>query len=237
MAFWRKREHFYDSPCFFGKQGARNWFVYVVAYFLRPLCKLLFRYKLVGTDKLPAPGTPVVYAANHVSYADPVFLWIALYTHGGTRFLARSSLFRPVAGGALARAGAIPIDPDSADRTALKRAAAALRRGETVAVFPEGTRMNSPEKEYRPHGGVVLVANMGKAKIVPIGCSGTEAIKPPGKLLFRFPRICCKVGEPIDPKDEKYAALPKKERTQRVLDDVMAEVFALRDEAAREVGR
>ena len=237
MALWRQREFFYDSPCFFGKRGLPNWFVYVAAYFLRPLCKLLFRYKLVDADKLPTPGQPAVYAVNHVSYADPLFLWVALYAHGGARFLARSSLFRPIAGGALARAGAIPIDPDSADRTALKRAAAALRRGEKIGVFPEGTRMNRPDKEYRPHAGVVLVANMGKAPIVPIGCSGTELIKPPGQRFFRFPRVCCKVGAPIDPKDEKYAALSKKERTQQVLDDVMAEVFSLRDEAAKEVGR
>ena len=232
----KKREHFYDSPCFYGKDtgGTKrffNWFVYVAAYFMRPLFKLLFRFKVVDAHNLPKLGEPVVYAINHVSYADPAIGWTALYRYGGTRFLARSSLFKPFAGGALARAGAIPIDPESADRTALKRAVAALKRGESVAIFPEGTRMNSPEKVYNPHAGVVLIANMGKAKIVPIGCSGTDRIKPPGKFFFRFPRVYLKVGKAIDPKAAKYKELDKKDRTQTILNDVMNEVFALRDSA------
>ena len=232
----KNREHFYDSPCFYGKEigGTKrvfNWFVYVAAYFLRPLFKLLFRFKVVDVQNLPQKGEAVVYAINHVSYADPAIGWTALYRYGGARFLARSSLFKPFAGGALARAGAIPIDPESADRKALKRAVAALKRGESVAIFPEGTRMNSPEKKYNPHAGVVLIANMGKAKIVPIGCNGTDRIKPPGKFFFRFPRVYFKVGQAIDPKDEKYQKLDKKIRTQAVLDDVMGEVFAMRDSA------
>lgn len=231
MALWKDRAYFYDSSCFWGRARPRNWFVYLAAWILRPLAKLVYRYKVVDAANLPEPGRPVVYAVNHVSFADPIALWFALYPHGGTRFLARSSLFRPVAGGAIARAGGIPIDPDSPDRTALKRAAAALKRGESVTIFPEGTRMNRPDKPYRPHAGLVLIANMGKAPIVPIGCSGTERIKPPGQKLVHFPRVYYKVGAAIDPKDAKYAALDKKERTARIVDDVMAQVFALRDTA------
>ena len=177
--FKRLREKKYDGPVWVPIENLRNWFIYVAAYLVRPIMKLVFRYKTIGRENIPRAGEfgeqPVVFACNHVSFADPVILWSVLFAYGnGCRFLARSSLFRPVIGGLIARAGAIPIDPDTADRKALKRAASALKRGENLLIFPEGTRMNRPDKVYHPHAGVVLIANMGKAKIVPVGISGTE---------------------------------------------------------------
>ena len=233
----RLREKKYDGPVWVPIENLRNWFIYVAAYLVRPIMKLVFRYKTIGRENIPRAGEfgeqPVVFACNHVSFADPVILWSVLFAYGnGCRFLARSSLFRPVIGGLIARAGAIPIDPDTADRKALKRAASALKRGENLLIFPEGTRMNRPDKIYHPHAGVVLIANMGKAKIVPVGISGTERIMPYGKPKFlRFPRIYCNFGEPIDPKDPAFAELPKKERSMAVANAVMDRCFELRDEA------
>lgn len=235
--FKRLREKKYDGPVWVPIENLRNWFIYVAAYLVRPIMKLVFRYKTIGRENIPRAGEfgeqPVVFACNHVSFADPVILWSVLFAYGnGCRFLARSSLFRPVIGGLIARAGAIPIDPDTADRKALKRAASALKRGENLLIFPEGTRMNRPDKVYHPHAGVVLIANMGKAKIVPVGISGTEKIMPYDKPKFlRFPRIYCNFGEPIDPKDPAFAELPKKERSMAVANAVMDRCFELRDEA------
>ena len=235
--FKRLREKKYDGPVWVPIENLRNWFIYVAAYLVRPIMKLVFRYKTIGRENIPRAGEfgeqPVVFACNHVSFADPVILWSVLFAYGnGCRCLARSSLFRPVIGGLIARAGAIPIDPDTADRKALKRAASALKRGENLLIFPEGTRMNRPDKVYHPHAGVVLIANMGKAKIVPVGISGTERIMPYGKPKFlRFPRIYCNFGEPIDPKDPAFAELPKKERSMAVANAVMDRCFELRDEA------
>lgn len=235
--FKRLREKKYDGPVWVPIENLRNWFIYVAAYLVRPIMKLVFRYKTIGRENIPRAGEfgeqPVVFACNHVSFADPVILWSVLFAYGnGCRFLARSSLFRPVIGGLIARAGAIPIDPDTADRKALKRAASALKRGENLLIFPEGTRMNRPDKVYHPHAGVVLIANMGKAKIVPVGISGTERIMPYGKPKFlRFPRIYCNFGEPIDPKDPAFAELLKKERSMAVANAVMDRCFELRDEA------
>ena len=228
--FKRLREKKYDGPVWVPIENLRNWFIYVAAYLVRPIMKLVFRYKTIGRENIPRAGEfgeqPVVFACNHVSFADPVILWSVLFAYGN------GSLFRPVIGGLIARAGAIPIDPDTADRKALKRAASALKRGENLLIFPEGTRMNRPDKVYHPHAGVVLIANMGKAKIVPVGISGTERIMPYGKPKFlRFPRIYCNFGGPIDPKDPAFAELPKKERSMAVANAVMDRCFELRDEA------
>lgn len=238
--FKRRREECFDGPVWLPRKSAHNWFIYVAAYLVRPFFKLLFRYRAHGLENFDMDEGPYIFACNHVSFADPIILWFILYRKGigGSRFLARSSLFRPLIGGAMARAGAIPIDPDTADTRAVKRAARCLKRGENMLIFPEGTRMNTPEKTYHPHAGVVLIARMGKAKIVPVGISGTEKIMPYGKPKFiRFPRVDVNFGVPIDVKSPRYADIPKHDRPDAITRDVMDECFRLRDTARDETER
>lgn len=233
-----RREKFYDGAIWVPKPRVYNWFVYVAAYIARPVVKLWTRYTAKGLENVPEEGGPYVYACNHVSFMDPLVMWSILYAHrGGSRFLARTSLFKPILGGWIARGGAIPVDPDSADRTSVKRAAACLKRGENVLIFPEGTRMNRPDKVYRPHAGVVLIAQMGKAQIVPVGIEGTQKIMPYGKPFVRFPHVYVNFGEPIDPKGPEFADVPKRERSKAVLDTVMDEIYRLRGSAKSEKKR
>ena len=207
-----------------------NWFMYVAGFIIRPVAYLLFRIEVRGKENIPAAdGEPVLYVANHVSFSDPVVMWVSTYPRV-TRFLARSNLWRfPVLKGIISRVGAIPVDPESADTKAIKRAAAALKRGECVGIFAEGTRMRNPEKVYKPHAGFVLIANMGKAKIVPVGITGTDRIKPPGQKLLHLPKVTITYGEAFSVKD--FADVPKAERTQAIVDETMRRVFELRDAA------
>jgi len=229
MAFPHKREEFYDVSLEDPKTRPSLWFIEVARYVVRPAAWVVTRFEVKGKENIPEIGeAPVVFAANHMSYMDPVVLWCSMPKRV-LRFLARETLFKPVLGGLIARAGGIPVQPDSADRKAVKRAAAALKRGECVGIFPEGTRMNKPNKVYKPHAGMVLIAQMGKAKIVPVGINGTERIRPYGKKLIRFPKVYVSIGEPIDLAD--YSDLPKSERTQAILDATMEKIFELRDNA------
>ena len=235
--FERRREECYDSAVWVPAGKLRNWCVYLGAWLIRPLIKLFFRYEIVNPEALEratADG-PVVFACNHLSYADPMVLWCMFYAKGvPSRFLARRTLFKPVVGGFIARVGAIPVDPATADRTAVKRAAAALKRGECLLIFPEGTRMNRPDKVYKPLAGVVLIAQMGKAPILPVGIAGTEKIMPAGKLKVPRPvKVRVAFGEPIDVKGPQFADVEKRQRSQAVLDAVMADVAELRELAER----
>ena len=224
----------FDSGVWVPKGRVYNWFVYFAAFLIRPILYLCFRWKVKGDEVLEEIGDePVVYVCNHVSYADPCLHWCAFYgLRHQSRILARSSLFKPVLRSIIARVGGIPVNPASADRTAVKRAAACLKRGESVLIYPEGTRMNKPEKVYHPHAGAILIANMGKARIVPIGIEGTEKIMPYGKPKFiRFPRVYFNIGKPIDPRGARFDDLPKKDRADAIIAQVMDEVFELRDTA------
>ena len=234
--FERRRGECFDSAVWVPAGRVFNWCVYVGAWLIRPILKLFFRYEIVNPEaleKATADG-PVVFACNHLSYADPMVLWCMFYSLcGGSRFLARRTLFKPVVGGFIARVGAIPIDPASADRTALKRAAASLKRGENLLIFPEGTRMNRPDKVYKPLAGVVLVAQMGGAPILPVGIAGTEKIMPAGKLKVPRPaKVRVAFGELIDVNDPVFTSEGRKERSKKVLDAVMSDISDLHDAAA-----
>lgn len=230
----KSQEEIFDSGVWVPKNKLRNWFIYLGAYLVRPIFYVCFRWKMKGVENLEALGDePVVYVCNHLSYADPCIHWCAFYgKRKQSRILARNTLFKPIIAPLIARAGAIPVNPDSADRTAVKRAAAALKRGESVLIYPEGTRMNKPGKSYHPHAGAILIANMGKARIVPLGIKGTEKIMPYGKAKFiRFPRVYINVGKPIDPRGERFDSLPKKDKADGIIREIMGEVFFLRDTA------
>ena len=225
-----KPEDYFEIPIELKNHKARSWFLGAVRVVVVPLVKLLYRLEVRGFENVPQEeGASILFVANHVSYFDPVAFWVAAQPLS-TRFMARANLWRiPIFRGMISRAGAIPVEPDSADTKAVKRAAKALKRGEPVCIFAEGTRMRKPDKVYKPHAGFALIASMGKAKIVPVGITGTDRISPYGKHFLRFPKLTVTFGQPIDV--ASYKALPKDVRTDTLVRDTMSQVFALRDSA------
>jgi 1-acyl-sn-glycerol-3-phosphate acyltransferase len=95
-------------------------------------------------------------------------------------------------------AGYIPID--RSDRPAaiasLRQAAASVRSGVPVVIFPEGTR--SPDGALKPFkkGGFVMAIEAG-VPIVPVALRGTFDIMPKGRLLIRPAEVFMEIGAPI----------------------------------------
>jgi 1-acyl-sn-glycerol-3-phosphate acyltransferase len=110
----------------------------LVATLLRPVA-WWGRLRVEGLDEVPAEG-PLLVVPNHDSQWDPVLAGLAIRPRRRLRFLARASLFRIPGLGAILRAlGQIPIRRGVGDAAALERAVEALRSGEAVCVFCEGT--------------------------------------------------------------------------------------------------
>jgi 1-acyl-sn-glycerol-3-phosphate acyltransferase len=108
-------------------------------------------------------------------------------------------VFHPAIFGALLiRLGAFPVNRSSADRESMRLAEEVLKRGQALALFPEGTRRSGPSVEAL-HDGVVFIAARSGAKIVPVGIAGSERAMPVGAKLPRFAKIQIVVGTPIDP--------------------------------------
>lgn len=220
-------EHFYDGSQI-GPGRTSRWFAWIIRFVGWIVVHIFFRVRTEGMENLKQAdeGQGFILAGNHMSMIDPLFPWVLLRSN--IRFLAKEELYHnKLLGQMLARIGAIPLARGSADRTAIKRCAAALKRGENVGIFPEGHRRRSPDQVMEFHAGVVLIANMGNAPIIPMGIQGTENIKPDGKKLLRFPKVTIRFGKPLYPKDYDY--LPKKGRAQAITDELMRQCYALRD--------
>ena len=66
--------------------------------------------------------------------------------------------------------------------TALDAAIPALRAGDLVGVYPEGTR--SPDgRLYRGRTGAARLALLAEVPIIPVGIIGTEKVQPIGSAV------------------------------------------------------
>ncbi len=131
---------------------------------------------------IPVLG-PAILASNHVSYLDPLVLaYLADRRHRKVRFLAKAELFdKPVLGPMLKSAGQIPVRRGSADAaSSLDAAVDALRRGECVTVFPEGTISLDLEPMVGKSGTARLAQESG-VPVTPIGLWGMQRVMFKGR--------------------------------------------------------
>ena len=229
----RSYERLYDLPLGVdeyssGEKHFNRAPAHVIVDVVAGICKVLWRYKVVGIEKLDALAAKsgVVVVSNHTSYLDVVFMYLSMRGHQWPRFIARESLMNKHAalGWILAHVGAFPIQRDSADRTAIKRAAKMLKNGEVVGIMPEGSRRGKSATPPRVHGGAALIARMGKAPILPMGVRNVDKIKRKGERL-RFPKVTVVYGDPLYL--EQFDFLPKDERLDGCVWYALRECFAL----------
>lgn len=129
--------------------------------------------------------TPAVYAANHASALDIPLLFG--YLPVSFRIIHKRSLsLVPFIGWFLFLGGHVAIDrgnPFKAKRS-LERAAARIRRGTSVAVFPEGTRSRDGAVRHFKRGSFSLAMSAG-VPVVPVSLVGVKAVVPKGVLSVR----------------------------------------------------
>ena len=162
------------------------------------VAKVLFRVRIVHKDRLPV-DCPFVLAPIHRSYLDtPVG---GMVTARPLRFLAKESIWNSRLGGWLvALWGGFPVERGSADRAALRTCQKMLERGESIVMFPEGTRQYGPVVEdSNMHAGPAFVAARAGVPIVPMGIAGTDRAMPHGVRWIRPVKVVIVVGEPIVP--------------------------------------
>jgi 1-acyl-sn-glycerol-3-phosphate acyltransferase len=207
----------------------------LAAVILKPLSSAFTRREWRGIEHVPADGG-VILAANHISHADPIVLAdFVVYGTGRTaRFLAKSTLFkgRGLVGTVMRGAHQIPVHRHTSDASlALRDAVEALRRGECVVIYPEGTVSRDPDKwPMAAKTGIARLALLSGAPVVPVGQWGAQEILDSyrAKGLHLLPRRKVRVvaGPPVD-----LSPYEGRELTSEVLRDatdaVMAAVTAL----------
>jgi 1-acyl-sn-glycerol-3-phosphate acyltransferase len=159
-----------DSSGRFQHRCARAW-----ARCLLAVCGVRVR---VGGAEHITPGAIYVWTANHQSYLDIPVVFARL--PADFRIMAKASLFHfPFLGWHLRRCGHLPVERDNPARAArsLLAAAAHVRRGTAVFIFPEGGR--SPDGQLQEFKtGAFLLAIKAEAPVVPVTIRGTFAALP-----------------------------------------------------------
>ncbi|WP_068539129.1 (d)CMP kinase [Olegusella massiliensis] len=206
-------------------------FIGVVVGVLGFLTKLLWPWTFEDGEKLWSNRKGRVIIMNHVSMLEPVAAFVTLYVHGiRGRFIYKSEFDKnKFMSWLLSRAGCIPVERGTADLKAVRRAERALKRGECVVIYPEGTRIRSDEEPIEIHGGFALMAQLAKADVQPTAVVGARQITPQGAHFKRlFWRVFFKVGDPIS-----FADIPaqgRKAKAREMERIAMEQVYALRDE-------
>jgi len=147
------------------------------------------------------PNEAYVFAANHQSQFD-IF---ALLGHLPIQFrwLAKEELFRlPFLGAGMRGAGYIPIDRSNrrAAFESIDLAAARVREGVSIVIFPEGTRSLDGKLKGFKQGGFHL-AIKSRRPMVPVSISGTFSILPKKGFRVRARAVRIYVGEPVPTAD------------------------------------
>lgn len=147
---------------------------------LRTLTKPLTKVQIEGLENIPAAGGAIL-VPNHLSNLDPILLGIQVAPRREVKALAKNSLFRaPVIGSFIRKMGHIPVKRNSASAAdALKAAVLAVKNGEVIAIYPEGTIPPSDQQLGDLKSGAVRLALETGVPLIPIAQWGPQYVLPP----------------------------------------------------------
>lgn len=128
-------------------------------------------------ENLNGIETPTIFVCNHLSNADGLVLEKELKAIDPT-FVAGVKLSNNV----VTRIGlkivkTTNIDPEGADVKGLKKAITLVKEGESLLIFPEGTRSRVGSL-IEAKKGILVIARMTGAPIMPLGLYGTDKLLP-----------------------------------------------------------
>lgn len=173
----------------------------VVVPLLMAWRRLRYHVRVTGLERIPERG-PVLVVANHVSFRDPLVVVTLAWQRGRRlRALVVEGAFRyPVTGWVLRWSGMIPVPAHAGRQQALTAAEQALRAGEAVLIYPEGT-IPRPGATLTARPGVGVLALATGAPVIPVATHGLERRRARttsrrGGLLRRRP-ITVTVGAPV----------------------------------------
>lgn len=114
---------------------------------------------------------PVILASNHIGWLDgPLLIGT---TPRPAHALVKREMYAGKTKMLLKFVSQIPVERNGSDVGALRLAIQALRAGQTVVIYPEGTRCDGEFTELK--GGVGYLALVTGAPVVPVAIFGTRS--------------------------------------------------------------
>lgn len=183
-------------------------FAHSLSKVILTVCSIVKPRKVYGAENIPEGGA--VICANHVSFSDPFYVVCAVPRKHKIWIMAKEEVSHwPVAGAVLNWLEFIIwVKRGKSDVGAVKAALKALKGGDKLLIFPEGTR-NDEVGEGKT--GAAMMAIRTGVPIVPVYISGVrKAFRP----------IEVHIGQPYQPFTEDRRANAE---DYRIATDVMME--------------
>lgn len=181
-----------------GEDSAQRFIRPIAVFFCRSMYSMAFiKPEIQGLENFPKEN--VILAGNHQSMFD-----IALvmgFIKNDAYFLGKKELEKiPLWGPSLSFFG-IKIDRNNTQQAigALKKVFTMLKEGQSLLIFPEGTRSTTGNLLPFMKGSLKIAYKSG-VKILPFVVDGTEEIMPKGKIYIKHAKVKVKILSIVDPK-------------------------------------
>ena len=166
-------------------------------WFCRGTFQLALRTKwhLSLADVRELPDGPVILAANHRSFIDPLVLGSAVERRVTFMMTARYYDL-PALNWFFRMSRCIVVDDEKPDnRKALRDSLESLEAGQVVAIFPEGHI--SPDGALRAaQPGMGWLARKSGAPVFPVWLGGTREVLAKGERRLRSSHVTVRMGAP-----------------------------------------
>ena len=191
-----------------------------------------YRPEIIGQEHLPMKGEAVLFAPNHCSYLD--ILTLSGFLRRPFKYISKIEILRiPLIGWAMNFAGHVALR--RADRRSqletYKAAVSALKNGNSIVAFPEGTRSTDGILQPFKRGPFKMAKDAG-VDVIPVAIYDlhkfhpTSALmplaRPKGVQIKILPRISSQNNDVNDILDSAWtsvnSALPPHQQSS-VLDD------------------
>lgn len=169
----------------------KNKFHMILRFFLFPLGYLLFPCKIMDKKRFKKYDRAKVIIGNHLSWKDIGYMifWVPGYKHILSK---KENLGGRLRNWFMRKIGIMFVDRDKPELSAMRNCVNVLKNGESLCIFPEGTRNKVDRKVMEMHPGAALFALKAEVPVVPV------AIHHRGKLCKRN---YIGIGDPIDLSD------------------------------------
>jgi 1-acyl-sn-glycerol-3-phosphate acyltransferase len=176
-------------------------------------CNPLWKVSVYGREKI-LPRQTYVMVSNHQSLLD---IWVIFRLFKHFKWVSKASLFKiPIVGWTMALNKYVSVKRGNkrSHLKMIKQCEKNLEKGNSLMIFPEGTRSEDGKIQHFKDGAFML-AQTAHVPIVPILVKGTaNALPKKGFILKSKQSIKVKVLDPVP--YETFADISTKELTNRI---------------------
>ena len=170
---------------------AKRTFIYTFIVLLYAIVvKIAFFMRIEGRENVPRDRNCVLMG-NHQCILDPLMLALCVPDRE-IHFMGKKELWNnKLLGWAFTKVHGFPVDRGNMDMGAIRTAMNVLKEGDTLGIFPEGTRSRTGHM-LPLLGGASMLALRSRCDVIPVYIDGNY--RP-------FRRMTVRVGKPVEMDD------------------------------------